>query len=327
MNRTNGLCWVSTLSTRFGNAAALLTICLAALAGCGAEKGCPKCTFWSSAAPTLQVSTQAIIPTVLQTAISFNSSINGNSGIANVTAGPNGVTNNGVFTLANPTPGATLVGALATLSSSIQLVSGLPALSMTATSLGSSVGLASADFGVWAITNALAAPLPTNSVITYSTFAGGTLLTPSMPTTGTVTYTGKMAGVLADTPVGGSDDVAGTVTLNINFAAGTISGTLSGILTTAGTSTVSPYVTYAPIQVPALTVPVTNITLSTGTITGNSFSATVTTPTIVAPTITSMKGNFYGLTANEVAGTFTISVPSLGTPGPGLSLIGSFGAK
>ncbi len=33
-------------------------------------------------------------------------------------------------------------------------------------------------------------------------------------------------------------------------------------------------------------------------------------------------GNFYGTTANEVTGTFTISVPS-----PGMILIGSFGAK
>ena len=73
----------------------------------------------------------------------------------------------------------------------------------------------------------------------------------------------------------------------------------------------------------------TDISLSSGTgiITGNSFSATVTTPSIANATITTMTGNFYGATANEVAGTFTISVPTPGGTGPGLILIGSFGAK
>jgi hypothetical protein len=67
--------------------------------------------------------------------------------------------------------------------------------------------------------------------------------------------------------------------------------------------------------------------LSNGTITGNSFSATVTTLSIPGATTMTMKGNFYGATANEVAGTFTISVPTPGGTGPGLILIGSFGAK
>ena len=35
-----------------------------------------------------------------------------------------------------------------------------------------------------------------------------------------------------------------------------------------------------------------------------------------------MNGSFYGATANEIAGTFTISEPS-----PGMIFIGSFGAK
>lgn len=279
-------------------------------------KGCATGPFYSSFAPTLQVSTQTIIPTVLQTLISFISTASGNSGTATVIAGPTGVTNDGVFTLANPSPGDPLVSAVATLPSSILLTSGIPALSMTATSLGSSVGLTSSDFGEWAITNDLASPLPTNSVITYSAYAGGTLPTSVMPNTGAPTYTGTMTGVLADTPVGGSDDVSGSVSLSINFSTGVVSGSVSGITTAAGVSTVVPYTTYGG-------GPFGNIALN-GTIVGNSFSGTATTSTIAGATITTMTGHFYGSSGNEVTGTFTISDPS---PGPGMNLIGSFGAK
>lgn len=339
------------LNTRIKTIAIMLT---ALLTGCGVSsadnsKDCSPGPFLSINAPTLQVSTVTIIPTVLQTSTSFYSTTNINTGVttSTVTAGPTGASGDGIFTLANWTTSTRdpLVGAVATLpAGTILLASGLPALPITATSLASLVGLTSADFGVWTITNALASPLPANSVITYSAFAGGTLMTATMPTTGTKTYTGKMTGVLANTPVGGSDDVSGNVILNIDFGANTISGTIGsvpGITTTAGASTITPCVfpaaaaactynvyaplSYAPFFLP-LPVPFGDITV-TGTISGNSFSAIVTTPSITGPTTQTMKGNFYGATANEIAGTFTINNIPSGALGPALILIGSFGAK
>ncbi len=286
-------------------------------------------TFTAVNGPTLQVSTQAMVPTLLMTPTAFTSTTTGGVTTATVTAGPAGVPNDGIFTLVSPYSDS-LVGAIATLPGSILLTSG--PLSMTSTSLGSSAGLVHADFGGWAIRDAVTPPMPANAVITYITFAGGTQLTTTMPTSGTATYTGKMTGVLANTPIGGSDDVSGNVTLNIDFGAGTISGSLGlmpGVVTTPGVSTITPCV--YPVSAPACTytayapplnVPFNDITLSNGTITGNSFSATVTTPAITGATTMTMTGNFYGATANEVAGTFTISAPS-----PGMILIGSFGAK
>lgn len=310
------------LNTRIKTISILVT---ALLSGCGVSsagnsvlaKDCSPGPFLSINAPTLQVSTVAIVPTVLQTSTSFYSTTNSNTGVitATVIAGPAGVASDGIFTLANPYPGDTLVGAVATLPSSVLLASGIPALSMTGTSLASLVGLTSADFGVWAITNALASPMPANSVITYSAFAGGTLLTATMPTIGTKTYTGKLTGVLANTPVGGSDNVSGDVSLTVDFASGTINGLFTAITNVAGASTL-PGTT-------AFSGTFADIPLSGGTISGNSLSATVTTPSITGATTTTLKGNFYGSSANELAGTFTISVPT----GPGLKLIGSFGAK
>jgi hypothetical protein len=169
--------------------------------------------------------------------------------------------------------------------------------------------------------------------MTYSAFAGGTQLTTAMPTSGTKTYTGKMTGVLANSPLGGSDDVSGNVSLTVDFANGTITGGFPGglltnnVVTAPGVSTVNPLITtytvYAPLQ--SLPNPLFGdiAVASGGSITGNGFSTALSTLSIPLATTMTMKGNFYGATANEIAGTLTISVPT----GPGLKLIGSFGAK
>jgi hypothetical protein len=175
------------------------------------------------------------------------------------------------------------------------------------------------DFGKWAITDAT---LPATSMMTYITYGGGTQLTTTMPTSGSVSYFGLMIGILSNTPIGGSDNIAGYISLTATFTpgGGTISGTIHGIQTVSGFSTVTPYTGYAQ---PA-NIPFNDITLSAGAVTGNSFIATVTTPAITGATTMIMNGNFYGPSAGEVTGTFTISVPS---PGAGMILIGSFGAK
>lgn len=275
--------------------------------------------FIGSGGPTLRVSTVGIIPTVLMSPVNFTSSTTGGVTTSTVTAGPNGTPNNGVFTLANPPPnGASLVGAIATQPGTI-LVAGTP-LAMTSIRLAGSLGLTAADFGVWTIRDVLAAPMPANAITTYGVFAGGTALPGSMPGSGTVVYTGSMAGVISTTTVGGSDDAGGTVTLSVNFAAGTVSGSISSILTTPGVSTLTPYSAYAP----AIDNPFRDMVISGGVISGNSFTATVSSPTIPAATNTTIRGTFYGATATELAGTFVLSDPS---PGPGKIFIGAFGAK
>ena len=200
-----------------------------------------------------------------------------------------------------------------------------------------------ADFGVWAINNVVGTQ-PTDSLITYSAYAGGSTATTSMtmPTSGTATYFGKMTGVLANTPVGGSENVSGDVTITVSFASGggTITAlTINNIANTPGSaSTLTPcvyptaapactYAVYAPYETPSLSSLFGDITLGTGSVSGSSFSAVVSTPSVPNESIQLLQGHFYGPSANEMAGTFTISKPGLGVPSQGMILIGSFGAK
>jgi len=154
------------------------------LAGCGGGSSTPPpgATFTATGGPTIHVSTQAAFPTVRMAPIDFTSTTSGGVTTATVSAGPSGGGNNSIFTLPNPpSAGTTLIGAVATQPGTIN-VSGSP-LQMTSSSLAGAVGLSASDFGVWAIWDQVAAS-PANAVITYSAYAGGTQLTPVMPTTG-----------------------------------------------------------------------------------------------------------------------------------------------
>lgn len=282
-------------------------------------KRLPAGTVSGLASPTLHVSTVAIIPTVLMSPIDFNSSTSGGVTTANVTSGPNGTTNNGIFTLSSPPPtGISIIGAVATQPGTIN-ISGTT-LAMTSTDLAGAVGLTAGNFGMWTIRDVLAVPMPANAMTTYSTYAGGTVFPNTMPTAGTPTFTGKMTGELASTTVGGSDDVSGNISLTADFAAGTITGSISAITTASGVSTLTPYTGYAA---PA-DIPFNDMVISAGTISGNTFSATVTSPSIPGASATTLTGTFYGATANELTGTFVLSQP---TPGAARIFIGSFGAK
>jgi len=304
--------------------------------------------------PTLQVSKMAMIPTSLMTPVTFMSSTASGITTANVINGPAGAQFNSILTSTNPNPGETLVGAVATLPNSISLASGSPTLTMAATSCSGISGappcqaasllpMNYADFGVWAINNVVGTQ-PTDSLITYSAYAGGSTATTSMtmPTSGTATYFGKMTGVLANTPVGGSENVSGDVTITVSFASGggTITAlTINNIANTPGSaSTLTPcvyptaapactYAVYAPYETPSLSSLFGDITLGTGSVSGSSFSAVVSTPSVPNESIQLLQGHFYGPSANEMAGTFTISKPGLGVPSQGMILIGSFGAK
>jgi len=276
-------------------------------------------TFTALAAPTLHVSTVSIIPTLLMSPIDFFSTSSSGITTSNVVNGPNGSTQNGIFTLSSPPPlGTSIINAVATQPGTINL-SGTT-LQMTSTSLASTVGLSSTDFGLWTIRDALASPQPANAMTTYSAYAGGTQYPGTMPSTGSVVFNGQMTGELTKTTIGGSDDVSGTISLTVDFAAGTVSGSISSIVTTPGVSTLTAYTAYAA----AADIPFNDMVISAGTITGNSFTATVNSPSIAGATNTTLSGKFYGNTANELAGSFVLSQP---TPGPAQIFIGSFGAK
>jgi len=129
-----------------------------------------------------------------------------------------------------------------------------------------------------------------------------------------------MTGVVAKTIIGGSDDVAGVALLNADFAAGTISGTIAAITTAPGASTVQAYSAYAA----STDVPIHDIVLSSGVISGNTFTATATSPSFAGAAPQTITGKFYGASADEITGTFTISDI---TPGIARIFIGSFGLK
>ena len=128
-----------------------------------------------------------------------------------------------------------------------------------------------------------------------------------------------MTGVLSHSPIGGSDDVSGDVSLTVSYSGGTgtIIGQITNITPLPGASTITPcvwpldassctYTLYAPSEgLPALFGDIT-----VGTINGNSFTApTVTTlsiPTAGTTTILTpgagtqaMTGYFYGASADE----------------------------
>jgi hypothetical protein len=316
--------------------------------------GTPTTDFRALGGPTLRVSKIAMIPTSLMTPVTFMSTTTSGITTVNVVNGPAGVLFDSILTSVNSNPGETLVGAVATLPNSIALVSGSPALTMSATSCGGTSGgtpctagslvpLSYADFGMWAINNVVGT-LPADSLITYSAYAGGTTATTSMsmPTSGTATYTGKMTGVLTNTPVGGAENVSGDVTVSVSFSNGngTITAlNITNITNAAGSaSTIAPcvyptaaaactYAVYAPYETPALPSSIAPVTLGTGSFSGSSFSAVVSTLSVANASIVMSDGHFYGPAANEIAGTFTISKPSVGTPSQGMIFIGSFGAK
>lgn len=113
-----------------------------------------------------------------------------------------------------------------------------------------------------------------------------------VPTGGQATYTGLSVGQFVDKGIDASTDYAATVSLTVNFATKALSGTISnftGISSTSG----------------ALAAAVT------GTVSGSRLSGTMVA-TDAATTLGSgtMSGKFYGPAAEEMAGTYGITVGS-----------------
>lgn len=166
-------------------------------------------------------------------------------------------------------------------------------------------GLLYTDYGLWSVD-----PTATSGALYLGAFGGGKLnvsatAASAMPTTGSASYTGGAAGYASQgdstLALGKTGTFYGTLNLTANFAANSISGTVTNINvyqlannngTVMGT--------------------LNDITLN-GTLSGASISGTATAnPASVGTAINAtgaaglLGGSFYGPSGQEVAGTFTL---------------------
>lgn len=171
---------------------------------------------------------------------------------------------------------------------------------------GKSSTLSYSTFGTWdeSATSATdGIPLNTGTLAT-----GISTTSAQMPATGTVTYSGDIAGFGIAAAFG--EIKSGTVSLSVNFAARTITGSVSNIVTQG-----------LGENAPAGTM--SNITM-TGTITGTSFTITATgaaggTPTV---NIAGASGTFSGTFSGPNAAELSAAVSMTG----GATVLAAFGA-
>jgi hypothetical protein len=187
---------------------------------------------------------------------------------------------------------------------------------------GTAEALQDSEYGIWA-ENGTTAGLSATTASTVGAFAFGTPTT-IMPSTGTANYVGGASGVATSTngglpATGNGGEFAGTANLTANFGVG--GGTITGAITSikyenAGTATVGT---------------MNNINFNSGTIAGNTFTGTTNVGAAPAVSANNLDitgatgtfgGQFNGLNAAEVAGTFNVT-----GGGNTAKVIGSFGAK
>jgi hypothetical protein len=188
---------------------------------------------------------------------------------------------------------------------------------------GTSQALQDSEYGFWA-ENGSTAGLNATTANTVGAFAIG-VPTTIMPSSGTANYVGGAAGVATSATGGG--EFAGTTNMTAVFGVGggTISGAITGIkFLPAGDANTAPNIGT-----------MNNITLSGGTIAGNTFAGAAavgaagtsgngTNFDISAANSGSFGGQFNGLSAAEIAGTFKLSS---GNGAATTNVVGSFGAK
>lgn len=174
-------------------------------------------------------------------------------------------------------------------------------------------GLLYSGFGMWEMYPTTAGA----ATYTTSVWAGGTQFTTTMPTSGSATYSGMTDGLVLVTAAGVSTPygIAGALALTANFATSAITGNITGTVAIDGNT--------------GMNAGAFNNVALAGTINGNAFSGTATAgalpaginpAAIAAGTAGTTSGHFYGPTANEVTGVWSMS-------GGGVQAIGSFGAK
>lgn len=172
----------------------------------------------------------------------------------------------------------------------------------------SAAGLSYSEYGTWIESST------SKGVIGAGVFATGTTPVPSeMPTSGSATYTGGVAGVVF-TSTGNASVTGGTVALSATFgSSGTITGTVTNITTASLGSTTN-------------TGQLNDINLTGGTITGFTFAGTATpaaatssTTINIASATGTFGGQFHGPNAAEAAGQISLS-------GGGTTALLAFGA-
>jgi C-lobe and N-lobe beta barrels of Tf-binding protein B len=185
------------------------------------------------------------------------------------------------------------------------------------------VGLQYTNFGTWVLS-----PCASNAgdctPAYIGTFGGGqqgVSQTASMPTSGSATYSGGATGYVLQPSTINSNNAAqfyGSSSLTANFGTGAITGAITGIEAYGVSGSGSTQ--------PALGT-INDINLA-GTISGSAYSgtaaasATAGTAFDISGATGTLKGAFYGPSADETAGVFNLS----GGPNS-TTLVGSFGAK
>lgn len=165
-------------------------------------------------------------------------------------------------------------------------------------------GLQYSGFGDWGVKPTTVTAPGVSVIARGGAVAGGALLTTAlqMPKAGTAIYRGKMeASTLTATNV--PYDLFGNVALTATFTAlgGTVTGSMSGITTTHGLTGVASG-TFNPL------------TISLGSISVNGFTGTIKAgapgtniaASLPLNTAGTIKGHFYGPTANELTGVFRL---------------------
>lgn len=170
--------------------------------------------------------------------------------------------------------------------------------------VGGANTLSYSRFGYW---EDLSAAPPTTLVNFY--YAGVATPGDRIPTTGTATYTGAtVAQALSDNTV---TQLQGQMSMTANFAAKTMTGTLSGFVVTNAAA-------------PGAVSPLSSVTMS-GTMLApgsNVFSGTTTNVTPGQSTNGQFAGQFYGRNAQEIGGVWNV-----GTTGDRVQAWGAFGGS
>ena len=175
------------------------------------------------------------------------------------------------------------------------------------------VGLTYSAYGVWGTTSNSAS----STLRSAGVFATGVgTASDSRPASGSATYSGKTTGFVSMN-TGEKLSLKGKVSLNANFGANTIDGSITGLSATQ--------LTVGTLNTNGAAMTTNNIRLKNGTISGNAFNgqaASVDGPTqfAIGGSAGAFSGNFFGAGAAEAAGTVSMSQP-------GMNIITSFGAK
>lgn len=179
-------------------------------------------------------------------------------------------------------------------------------------------GLSYTEYGQWTVDETTAAPAALYAGV-YGGGKPGVAPTAAMPTTGTATYSGSATGYVSQADstasTGTLANFSGTATLTANFSSGAMTGSVTGINA------------YGIGGSNRTLVGTVNDIAFGGAITGNSFVANATaqgtagTAFDITGSKGTMSGAFYGPTAQEVAGTFSLTG---GTHS--VTVLGAFGA-